>query len=159
MKTAVIAAAILSLAPHVGRKTSSSHARHIHRAAVRYDVHPLLMVAIAHIETSRKWNPRLVSRTTDYGLMQVHVAVRGSARFLGRELQLFDPAINFREGARILRMWKNYHDRTCTTPHPYWAHYKWGFRVKNIDHALKVLRLYRQLKDRFQPSPPPIGTT
>jgi hypothetical protein len=122
-------------------------ARIIDQEAARRLIDPLLVVAFIHVETGRRWDPRLVSPTADYGLTQVHVAVRGSETFLGREEQLFDPRTNIREWCRLAAMWRDYHARTCIPgKHRWWAHLQWGYRVRDTTHAEKVLRLYRWLK-------------
>jgi hypothetical protein len=139
--------AIRRLAPRLPRATARRYARIIDQEAARRDIPGLLVVAFIHVETGRKWNPRLVSPTDDYGLTQVHVAARGSETFLGREEQLFDPRTNIREWCRLAAMWRDYHARTCIPgKHRWWAHLAWGYRVKDTTHAEKVLRLYRWLK-------------
>lgn len=147
-------AAIVFLAPHLQKSTVRDYARIIHKEANRRQIDPLLAVSFIHVETFRKWNPRLKSTTNDFGLCQVHVAERGSARFLGREQELFDPKTNIREWVRLAAMWRNYHARTCVEgSHPWWAHLKWGYKVKNPGHAMKVTRVYEMLKRRFNPAP------
>jgi hypothetical protein len=147
--TQAIQAAIQSLAPR--RVPAKRYARIIHREARRRDIDPFLIVAFIHIEST--WNPRAKSPTTDYGLTQVHVAVNGSATFLGREEALYDPATNIREWGRLAVMWRNYHERTCKDDHPWWAHLKFGYRVKNTEHADRVNVLYKSLRLRFAPRP------
>jgi hypothetical protein len=145
--TPVIYTAIRSLAPHyqVGPRLAKQYARIIRQVAQRRKMDPLLVVSFIHVETARKWNPRLKSLTNDFGLCQVHVAARGSARFLGREEELYHPRTNIQEWVRLADMWRAYHKRSCTTPHPWWAHLKWGFKVKDTKHAQKVANVYHWL--------------
>lgn len=148
----VIRDAIKSVAPrYLSKTTAGRYAKIIDRVARRRNIHPFLFVAFIHVETARRWDPRTHSKTNDYGLMQVHVAERGSARFLGREEELFNPATNIREWGRLADMWRSYHNRTCDQEsHPWWAHLKWGFRVKDSEHADKVKSLYVRLLRKFR---------
>lgn len=121
----------------------------IHYEANWYQIDPLLVIAIIHVESG--WNSTKRSITNDYGLMQVHVARRGSSNFHGREKELLIPRNNIREGVRILAMWKRYHEKWCTTtktPHTFWNHYKWGYRVKDTKWADKVTALHQRLSQR-----------
>jgi len=146
----VIVQAIRHLAPHIGPRTACGYARIVRREAARKDLHAFLVLSFIHVETLRKWNPRLVGPTNDYGLTQIHVAERGSDRFLGREAKLFDPQTNIREWCRLAAMWRAYHVRTCSDSHLWWAHMKYGYRVKSdVSHALKVLRIFEELQRRF----------
>jgi len=166
-------AAILFLAPHIGRPTAKKYTRIIRTEATRGDVDPLLVVSFIHVETVKRWDPRTKSVTNDYGLCQVHVAARGSDRFLGREEELYKPKVNVREWVRLANMWRNYHRKNCEvwhqicysgpegpwgcsneriaeSSHPWWAHLKWGYKVKNTKHADKVGALYKSLVKRFR---------
>jgi hypothetical protein len=146
----LVISALMILAPHQGHFKIREYSDLIAFESKWYGIHPLLVTSIIEIES--KWKSRKHSTTNDFGLMQVHVARRGSARFLGREKELYDPRINIREGTRILAMWRDYHNRWCKdSSHPFWAHYKWGRKVGEISHALKVKRLFETLKSRLQP--------
>jgi hypothetical protein len=148
--TQAIQAAIQSLAPR--RVPAKRYARIIHREARRRNIDPFLIVAFIHIEST--WNSQAKSSTDDFGLTQVHVAVNGSATFLGREEALYDPATNIREWGRLAVMWRNYHERTCKDDdHPFYSHLKWGRRVKDTEHADRVSVLYKNLRRRFTPRP------
>jgi hypothetical protein len=170
-------AAIMFLAPHLPKTVAKGYARIINVEAARKRIDPLLVVSFIHVETARQWNSRLHSVTNDFGLTQVHVAANGSASFLGREEELYNPATNIREWSRLADMWRAYHKRECGTrrmecyegipgvwaqswcitkvvrqpDHPWWAHLKWGYRVKDTEHAMKVKRVYEGLKRRFSP--------
>jgi len=178
LPTPVVRDAILRLAPRyqVGPRLAKQYARIVQQEARRRKVDPLLVVSFIQVETARKWNPRLKSPTNDFGLTQVHVAVNGSARFLGREEELYDPRTNVREWVRLAAMWRAYHQRECEvhaeicysgpegpwgcnkmriagSRHPWWAHLKWGYRVKNTEHAQKVTGVYRWLLQQFHHLP------
>jgi soluble lytic murein transglycosylase-like protein len=144
-----IASAIVWLSSFHSPEIVKKYADLIAFEAKWYKVHPFLVVSIIHIES--KWKKNKKSITNDYGLMQVHVARNGSERFLGREKELFDPRTNIREGVRILAMWRKYHKTYCKdSSHPFWAHYKWGKKVKeDISHALKVEAIFHILLNRF----------
>jgi len=143
--------AIIQLAPRHVQPLARQYACIIRQEASRRNVDSFLVVAFIHVETAKHWNPRLRSKTNDFGLTQVHVAPRGSADFLGREGELYDPRTNIREWARLAAMWRAYHVRTCKVGgHLWWAHLKYGYRVKpDLSHSLKVLRLLRRLHERF----------
>lgn len=145
----LIVSAIVWLAPAQPHETVKTYADLIRFEARWYDVDPMLVVAIIQVESG--WNARKRSKTNDYGLMQVHVARRGSSNFWRREKELYDPRTNIREGTRLLAMWKRYHETWCKGDHPHWAHYKWGKKVGEISHALKVLKLRNFLARKFRP--------
>lgn len=145
MKTILVA--LLWLAPQLKPATAKHYAEIIDFEAKWYRVHPALVLAIGYGET--RWNNFFVSKTNDWGLMQIHVNSRGSNRFYGREYLLFNPRVNIREAFRILDMWRVYHNKWCKGDHPYWAHYKWGRRVKSVKHTFKTRRLYKKLLRKF----------
>lgn len=161
--TSVLRDAIRWLAPYrVSSARARRYARIIHQESMRKKVSGFLVVAFIHVETAKAWNPWLHSPTNDFGLTQVHVAARGSETFLGREEELYDARTNIREWVRLAAMWRAYHQRECgqdeqndheqsgQDDHPWWAHMKYGYRVKpDISHALKVARLYLALLERF----------
>lgn len=144
-----LVSAIMWLAPWLPPERVKLYADLIHFEARWYKVDPLLVVSVIQIESG--WRPDKRSVTSDYGLMQVHVAVRGSSNFLRRERELLDPRVNVREGTRILAMWREYHTRWCHGPHAFWAHYKWGKKVKHDEHAQKVKTLLDLLRRKFRP--------
>lgn len=145
-----LALAIFFLAPQLGPSTAREYARIIHVESSRHELDPWEFIAYVHVES--RWNARMVSKTNDWGLGQVHVAWRGSARFLGREHELWNPRVNLCETARLYVMWTRYHERECKQRrrlHPALAHMKYGYRVKGTEHAERVLELARWLRKRF----------
>jgi soluble lytic murein transglycosylase-like protein len=146
----VVLAAILWLAPQLGHETAEDYAGLITGYAEKYEVDPLLVVAIIHTES--RFNSRAKSKTGDHGLMQVHVSVTTYKRYLGREHLLLEPKRNIRLGIRLLRQWKDYHERTCTGRHPFWAHYGWGVHVPRKRGVRSVDELYHVLLARFETS-------
>jgi hypothetical protein len=113
-----------------------------------YDIDPYLISSLIDVESG--WNESKISKTHDFGLMQVHTAKNGSSRFWGKEVQLLDPRTNIREGIRILAMWRNYHVKYCNNKtHHFLSHYKWGKIIRSTDHAEKVLKLYDEVKAKF----------
>jgi hypothetical protein len=143
--------AILYLSPGMPHETVKHYADLIHFEAKWYRVDPMVVLAVIQIESG--WKAKLRSVTNDYGLMQVHVARHGSADFYRREKELYDPRVNIREGIRILAMWREYHTTWCHGPHAYWAHYKWGLKVKNDDHARRVKALTDFLRKKYKRPP------
>jgi hypothetical protein len=148
---AVVLQAILWLAPFLGPATSASYARLIVREASARDIDPLVVVALAHRES--RWNAKLVSKK-NYGLLQVRVSETTNPHLRGREHVLLDPERNIREGLKLLKMWKRYHDKPgphCRPGRHFWtAHYQWGGWVGNRDSGDRVYRLYQQIVRRFR---------
>lgn len=149
-------AAIMWLTPTQSHVKIQKYADLIAFESRWYNMDPLRVLAIIQIESG--WRARKKSVTNDYGLMQVHVARRGSSNFYGREKELYDPRTNIREGVRILAMWKQYHKKYCKGAHPFVAHYKWGKYVKNTEHAERVEALRAQLERKFRKPPPALLT-
>lgn len=145
----VITAAILYLAPHVSQHQAKRYADSVWFEARWYRLDPLMIVAIAHAES--EWNQRARSPTGDYGLMQIHVDRKSSNHFWGRKKLLLLHRFNIREGARKISMWKRYHYRRCRRRryHPYWAHYKWGSKIKSRAYDRRVLKIYRRIKNKL----------
>ena len=137
----MLLAAILWLAPSLGLAQAEHYAALIDRYAT--DVDPLLVAAIIKVES--RYRRRTVSRTDDYGLMQLHVSETTHERWLGRERELLEPARNVRLGVRMLRYWRRWHLRKCKGGHAWWAHYNWGARIGNRRYERKVGKLYRAL--------------
>ncbi len=147
----IILAAILWLAPHLGADRAELYAGLVAGHAEDAQLDPLLVVAIIQIESRFKATAK--SKTADHGLMQVHVSRTTYKRYIGREGLLYDPDRNIRLGVRLLKVWKAYHDRTCSdAAHPFWAHYKYGCRIPSRRKGKRVDALYRLLQMRFQTS-------
>lgn len=144
-----ILAAILWLAPGAGVTQATVYARTITRESARCGIDPLLVVAVAHLESG--WEPTARSTTSDYGLLQVHVSTTTYPEYLGRERELLEPRLNLVLGIRLMRTWKAYHGRKCTgrRPHPWWSHLAWGRRVRTLDSGRRVMELYQVLHLRF----------
>jgi hypothetical protein len=137
--------AILSLAPHLPEGQADTIARHISAETKRHDIDPLLVVAIAKIETG--FNPMAVSPTRDYGLLQVHVSKTTNADLLGAELALLHIPTNIRRSIAMLVFWRSYHLRRCKARrHLWWSHYKWGRVVRGHDWARRIELLRNRLR-------------
>jgi soluble lytic murein transglycosylase-like protein len=120
------------------------------RYAAQYQVDPLLVVAVIQAEGRGMVSAMAKSRTNDYGLMQLHVSVTTHRKYIGRETLLFDPRLNIKLGVKMLRMWRAYHQRSCTgDSHHWWAHYNQGTRVRNRRYGRKVARIYERLLAKF----------
>jgi len=139
--------AIQKVAPQLSRRLVRHYAKIVHKVTSRRRIDPLLLVAFITHES--QWKSNLRSSTNDYGLGQVHVSANGSAKFLGREKELYRPLTNLQEWSRLAEMWRAYHDRTCDDKHhSWWKHMKWGYKIKNLKPT-KVDVLYQQLKQMF----------
>jgi soluble lytic murein transglycosylase-like protein len=152
---AVILGAILSLAPQLPASTAERYAVLIDREARRYDVDGLLVVAVIDRETGGSWNPKALSKTNDFGLLQLHVSSTTHPGYLFRPERLYNPRVNIRLGARLLRLWKSYHAGHCgqRAEHPWWSHYQWGKRVRNPASGLRVGKVYSALVKKFRGQP------
>lgn len=147
----IVLAAILWLAPHLGAERAELYAGLVTGHAEDAKIDPLLVVAIIHIESRFKATAK--SKTRDHGLMQVHVSKTTYKRYLGREHLLYDPDRNIRLGIRLLKIWSDYHSRSCAgATHPYWAHYKYGTWIPRARKGKRVDALYQLLQMRFQTS-------
>jgi hypothetical protein len=143
--------AILWLAPFLGQQTAGTYATAIDAQSTLRRMDPLAIVAIIHHELRGAWKRDLVSHTSDYGLMQVHVSRTTNADLIGRERTLFDPAINVARGIRTASRWRLIHRRRCKPgSHPWWSHYKWGVRVKTPSYGDAVKLIYNRLVRRFR---------
>ena len=159
---AMLAFAITSLCPWVSPREARQLARIIEQESDFRQIAATWLAAHVYVESRYKRDH--VSKTNDHGLAQIHVAVNGSATFLGREWLLQVPRVNLREAARLADMWRGYHNRECGEPwaeepwlnprpsrgwpawlypggmfepsrHVYWSHMKYGYKVKNTASA------------------------
>ena len=143
----IVFAVILWLAPATSDDEARVFAQHIVEQGEHWSIDPLLIAAEIHLET-RDWNPRAVGPTNDYCLMQLHVCKNSNSDFVGREKELFDPAVCIARGVKQLNWWRWFHKRKCDDPqeHPWWSHYKWGRVVRDKEYGQKVGRIYRRIK-------------
>jgi len=148
----VCLAAILYLSP-LCPSVALYYSTLVYSVAIRYNVDPLLIVSIIHTETGGTWKTRSRSKTNDYGLMQVHVSKSTNPSLLGRESVLYDPYVGILYGVKSLVLWKRYHNRTCLDVtihrHPYWSHYQWGYKVRDLTWSRQILSLHRFLTSSF----------
>jgi len=147
-----VLAAILWLAPHVGAERADQYAGLITGHAEDAGIDPMLVVAIIYIES--RFRSGSISRTNDYGLMQVHVSKTTYRRYLGREHLLLDPDRNIKCGISLLKYWKSYHERICTSNHRWWSHFNHGKRIlrrgERAGYGASVNEVYQLLRTRFQ---------
>ena len=144
----ILISAILWLAPHVAPEDARLYATVIQKEADRWDVDPLLVLAVIQRESG--WNPRARSKTNDWGLMQVHVSKTTYSGYLQQPERLFNPKLNIRLGVRLMAIWRDYHIGRCFGNHPYWAHFKYGARVPRKRKGRRVDRIYRDLVERYR---------
>jgi len=147
----IVILAVTLLAPNLGNETTKEYGALIYKEATRYKVDPLLLTAIIHVETGGKWDAYAVSKTNDYGLCQIHVSKSNIPRIYHKADILFKPSVNIHYGAKILKMWKNYHNRSCANinNHRFWAHYKFGRKVRAKRWSGKVNKIYTRLKVKY----------
>ena len=143
---ALIVYSITSAAPKVPTVRAHDIADMIVRESTREQVDPVLVVAVMWHESGFRNLP--VNATKDRGLMQVHWSP-GAPWLAGLSPRdLMDPATNVRAGVRELAWWRGQHEKRCDdSKHFWWAHYKWGYRVKDRRYGRaihsKVERSYR----------------
>jgi len=127
--------------------SGTAYGEHFAKYGERRGVDPLLVAAVAYHESLLR--PSKVSRTNDYGLMQLHVGDNTHARYVGREKLLFEPGRNIRLGVRMLAWWKAHHQRRCGSEHHWLLHYNQGSRVAKRGwrsrYADRVLKIYHKL--------------
>lgn len=160
---AVLAAAILYLAPHVPQRTAESYAEWIHAESARHQIDPLLVTAIIYRES--RFRSRTVSKH-NYGLTQFRVTRTCHSKWYGREREVLAPQRNIRLGVAELAKWRRYHQRRCgsvsgnangsralvsvnSAMHPWWAHYQFGIKVLHLRPAKRIDRVYQMLQLRF----------
>jgi len=148
--TTLIITAILWLAPQVEPADAKLYATHIQREATRWDLDPLLVLAVIKRESG--FNPRARSKTSDYGLMQVHVSKTTYSGYLHHPERLYNPKLNIRLGIRLMAIWRDYHAGRCEGQHPFWAHFKYGKRIPRKRKGKKVDAIYRELVAKFRSS-------
>lgn len=115
---------------------------------IKYGFDPLLISAVAYKES--KFRSNTISKTNDYGLMQIHVGKRFNRKYIGREHLLFDPEHNIRVGAKLMRMWRAIHQQRCQGKQHHWLnHYNQGTKVGSKkwhrEYAKRVMQIYDAL--------------
>jgi hypothetical protein len=127
---------------------SGSYAQHFHDNGKRFKIAPLLIAAVAMDESN--FRRTIISRTNDYGIMQLHVSKHTHRHYIGREKLLFDPKLNIYLGTKMLVYWRWYHEKHCAGKKHHWLHhYNQGARVSTRGwkggYARRVLKIYRKL--------------
>jgi hypothetical protein len=145
MSAAILAAAIIAIHPFIPADRAGIYASLILTNAEQFKVDPLIVAARISVETRYHWDQ--ISRTKDYGLMQLHVSKTTRPAWLGFEKALLEPSLNIHLGVKALKMWKRYHKTKCKGEHPWWLHYKYGTRVpaKGTARSQKVMHKYLRL--------------
>ncbi len=147
MTLQVLIAAILWLSP-MPVVQAESYASHIQRESLRWDLDPLLVLAVIHRES--RFTTTAKSKTNDYGLMQVHVSKTTYSGYLRYPERLYNYKLNIRLGVRLMAMWRDYHAGRCEGNHPHWSHYKYGKRIPKQRKGKKVDAIYHQLQVKFR---------
>jgi soluble lytic murein transglycosylase-like protein len=101
-----------------------------------------LLVAAVIYEESR-FNPNLISKTHDYGLMQVHCPDRLYAPWCMSRQRLLKPSWNIFVGTLILRRARLKCERMFHHGHHWIQHYNWYSK----GYAERILETYHKLKD------------
>lgn len=166
MTPALLAVALLWLAPHLGEPTALRYAAVVSREANQHLLDPLLV--LAYVQGESQWRARLVSRTHDHGLGQVHVSETTNHELMGQQDALLHPEYNLAVTASMMRMWRDHHGARCKC-HPAvallpgelrrpWCHHwlehmKWGriVRWRGADGPMRALAEYARLRARFAP--------
>lgn len=107
----------------------------VFQASAKYHVSPALIAAIIVCESSAR--PRVVSKTGDYGLMQIHYKAHKDK--VSKRSDLFNPRINIFLGTRIFAQY-----RKGRTLHGALTRYSGG----NKSYARKVIRTLRNIERR-----------
>jgi soluble lytic murein transglycosylase-like protein len=133
ISSSLIAVWIQTANPSISFRRALSYADVIAVESKKYDVDPKLVVSIAWHESG--FRSKLVSPTDDYGLLQVHWSPGAPwLKGLAKE-DLLSPYTNLKVGIRELAWWRKQHEERCNGEHPYFSHYKWGYKVKNAKYG------------------------
>jgi hypothetical protein len=75
----------------------------------------------------------------------------------GHEYLLYDPVINLHLAVHLMKYWRDYHIGRCYPAHhhPWWAHLRWGHKVKDNGRSARkrVGNLYLKLLAKFGATP------
>jgi hypothetical protein len=127
------------VATHPAPKSNIYVIKSITRNICRYSKYRKLdhYMVLSTIRHESFFNPRLKSRTGDYGLMQINI------KWSKAKCNLYEIRCNIREGTRMLASWRRacrYHTNHKKT---HWLrHYNWNNRT----HHLKILWLTEAYK-------------
>jgi hypothetical protein len=109
-------------------------AKNICKYAKRYDVSPYLILATIKHESNFKKN--LISKTNDYGLMQVN-------KIHCKKCNLLDIKTNLWIGIRLMRRMRS----ACIKYHNHKSHWFRHYNWRSYSHHINVLKLARGYKD------------
>ena len=145
----LLTAAVLLLHPTLGEDRVREYAVLIVRESHKQKISPVITAARTQVES--RFRPHKISRTNDYGLMQLHVSRTTRPKWIGREKELLDPETNIKEGVKALRYWKNYHSRYCKKrrAHHWWLHYKYGNRVPGMERTKRARKAMKKAMRYF----------
>lgn len=138
MCTKLFMALIIVTHPNPKSKTIKPIAKNICYYANKRKLDPYLILGLIRHESN--FRTRCVSRTNDYGLMQINIKYR---RY---KCNLFNIRCNIKEGTKKMAIWKRAFSRRSRT---HWLrHYNWN----NKQHHLRVLwvaEAYRRNKSHL----------
>ena len=83
--------------PKLTREQALLFSETVFQAGIKYHISPSLIAAIIVCESSAR--PRVISKTGDYGLMQIHYSAHRDK--VKRRTDLFNPRINIFTGTKI----------------------------------------------------------
>jgi len=101
-------ASVAALAYYIAKGELMSYLSIAKEAGAKYDIDPLLIMALAKAESNLRVSAVNVNsnKTTDYGLMQINSI---NLEFVGATKDtIFDPTINIHGGAKLLRQKSDY---------------------------------------------------
>ena len=120
---------------NLSRKQANHFADLTFEAGAEYHVSPALIAAIIVCESSAR--PRVISKTGDYGLMQIHYNAHKDK--ISKRSDLFNPRINIFLGTKIFAQYRK--GRTLRSA---LTRYSGG----NKSYASKVIRMLRNIQRR-----------
>lgn len=130
------AASVEAAAPNLPPEKTFQYAETIAKESLKFNIDPQVVVAVIWHESNFRNLP--VNETEDRGLMQVHW-YPGSPWLKGlKPDDLMRPRVNIRAGVHELAYWKKYHEENCSNSHQWFAHYKWGYKVKNHKYGISI---------------------
>lgn len=134
---------IMILNTQENRAPAMKIARSVCKYSKKYDVDPVLVVALIKHESD--FSRRCYNSTGDYGLMQIHAEDRYGARWInGTRCDLYETNCNVAKGAKFLAIWK----KACKK-HKHKSHWLRHYNWNSKKHHLTVLWLRKAYKQAY----------
>lgn len=122
-------------------KYRSDIAKYTHKYSLKYDIDPLLALAVMYHES--RFRPYINNpRFHDYGLMQIHCPSRNYVLWCRDLKKLKTIKYNIKIGIYILSTWK----KKCIKRHIHKYHWVRHYNWYSKDYDKRVLKVYERIK-------------